>query len=69
MAWIRSQNGELLLNAKLFEYSDKYEMHRLFADGAAIGEFPTKLAVLDEMNSIERWVSTGTNDTYQVTQP
>ena len=69
MAWIRSQDQKLLLNARLIEYSDKYDAHRLFADDALIGAFPTKESALKELDCIERKISSGTNGVYQVAKP
>ena len=81
MAWIRSQNGELLIKASsIFCDNLRYDKHnapvfllKACGDwddaGANIGCFPTKEAALAELDCIERWIGTGTVDVYQVTKP
>ena len=69
MAWIRSQNQEMLLNAEFIYYSNRLSKHRIVGDAVIIGTFPTKEAALAELDCIERWISTATADVYQVAKP
>jgi hypothetical protein len=71
MAWIRSQDQQNLVNWDYF-YVDESNLRaaqRGDESAAIIGVFPTQEAAIKELDCIERWISTGTPDVYQVGKP
>jgi len=80
MAWIRSQDQNFLSQVQTVAYHPSRNstngpiIHELrnysesFDDeiGRILGEWDTKKAALAELDCIERWISTGAADVYQV---
>jgi hypothetical protein len=75
VAWIRSQNGKLLLDANMFYVGESFKGGcELFVyigslwdrDTRIIGNFTTHNEAMEELDSIHEWIRSGAEGVYQV---
>lgn len=75
MAWIRSQNGDILLDASMFWVNSYGELSACIGSdwnkGRSMGKFPTEEQAIEELNRIQEWIKErGSSDaSYQIPRP
>lgn len=75
MAWIRSQNGQIMLDASMLYVGEPFKggcelsacIGSDWEDARLMGKFTTQNQAMEELDRINAWISSGEVGVYQIT--